>query len=465
VADVNGTVWATRAGALVNVDLETGRVREWTLADDPAFAAAVLAPRRWGGVWLVGPDAIRLFDGQRFRAVIDVPGYVWSVAEGSDGSLWAATDPYGLIRWADGTWTGGPAGRPGWGVAEVVVDGRDRVWTADYDQGASSGRGLSAWDGSRWTTYTPSDLLGQLGADLWPIASGDGSVWVESRRQVARFQAGTWSRYDVPGLQGSVSLSAVGDDGRLWFVREDCESCGVQIQVYDGSTLTMFDQADGLPGPADVSWPSATVLPGPGYVLASTEAGLYRLVDGSWERLETSTPPGPTLSPLPSLGGIAALAAMSSTEVWASVGGLGGTPQEGGLLRFDGAAWERQSLPVKSPVGQAAVGPDGALWVATSSGPLVRRDGSWIDLGDAVAGVVPEPGAGSGGCGGAVLIGRDGDVYYAGARSGNRLVRLAPVGSSWEASLFAAAPMGIECASTLAMTADGTIFDLKRVLL
>ncbi len=68
VADVNGTVWATRAGAVLNVDPRTGRTREWTLADDPAFAMADLATSRQGGVWLVGPEQIRLFDGERFRS-------------------------------------------------------------------------------------------------------------------------------------------------------------------------------------------------------------------------------------------------------------------------------------------------------------------------------------------------------------------------------------------------------------
>jgi hypothetical protein len=112
VADVNGTIWAIRAGGVANVDPQTGRTREWTLADDPAFASSSLAPSRQGGVWLVNPDVIRLFDAERFRAVIESPGPVWTIVEGPDGGLWATTRTYGLIRWADGTWTIDPPGRP-----------------------------------------------------------------------------------------------------------------------------------------------------------------------------------------------------------------------------------------------------------------------------------------------------------------------------------------------------------------
>ena len=468
VADVNGTIWTTRAGGVINVDPQTGRTHEWTLADDPAFAGAFLAAARQGGVWMVSPEAIRLFDGVRFQAVIKTPEPLWSVVEDADGALWAQTDRYGLIRWADGVWTSDPPGRPGRGAADIVVDAGGRVWTANFDDsrtGERFPRGISAWDGSAWTSFTSEELPDMPGGPSL-LTSGDGSVWVAvDVRYLARFQAGYWTRYDVADLEGIESLSAVGGDGRLWFVREDCESCSVQVQVYDGSTLTTYDDEDGLPGADDVDWPGATVLLGPDYALASTEAGLYRLADGSWQRLEMSPSsgvPGPGSSPR---HGVASLVAMSRDEVWA-VGstGDGGTdpPVSDGLFRFDGAAWHRERLPVETSVGQAVLAPDGALWVVTGSGPLVRRGDAWVDLGDTVARVVPEPGEVGEGCDGAVFIGGDGVAYYAGPRSGNRVVTLVPAGSSWEASLHAARPVGVECPETLVATADGTIWLLQR---
>ena len=472
VAAVNGTIWATRAGGIVNVDPQTGHAREWTLADDPAFATAGLAAARDGGVWLVGPEAIRRFDGVRFRAVIDTPGPVWSVAEGADGTLWAQTEQYGLVRWADGAWESDPPGRPGRGAEAIVVDADGRVWTANVDQPQDgwnqTARGISAWDGSAWASFSPDELPGMR--DVPSLhTSGDGSMWAAVDARLARFQAGHWTEYEVPGLLGDVSLTAVGDDGRLWFVREDCgpDPCGVEIQVYDGSTLTTYDVEDGLPGPDDVGWPWASVLPGPGYIVASTDAGLYRLTDGSWQRLELTPPlgsPGPGLGPS---GGVAALAALSHEVVWAageSHDQWSGAPQGGGLFLFDGAAWHRAPLLVDdSAVGQAVVASDGALWVATGSGPLVRRrDGSWIDVRDEVAGVVPEPGQDSAYCGGAVFVGGDGVAYYAGPGSASQVVALEPVGKTWEPSVHPALPAGAECPTSMAATADGTIWVLER---
>ncbi|MEW5990257.1 MAG: hypothetical protein AB1736_02780 [Chloroflexota bacterium] len=467
VADVNGTIWAIRAGGVANVDPQSGRIREWTLADDPAFATSSLAPARQGGVWLVSPGAIRRFDGERFRAVIESPGSVWTVVEGSDGSLWATTRTYGLIRWADGVWTTDPPGRPSRGATSIAVDAEGNVWTANFDQredGEWTSQGISVWDGSVWMTFTAEDTpeIAGLGRSIPSlVASGDGSVWVVMEGHLARFHAGSWTTYDVADLATGMWLSTVDDEGRLWFVGQDCENCGVQIQVFDGATLTTYTDQEGLPGADDVSWSWATILSGPGYVVAATADGLYRLTDGSWQRLETPTQPGRPARGSSPTGFIAAIAALSRNEIW-TANWPTGNPLEDGLFRFDGDAWQREQLPVETTVGQVVVGPDGALWAATSSGPLVRRDGDWINLEDTIARVVPEPGEDGTTCGGAVFIGVDGVAYYAGPRSGNRIVALLPVGPAWDASLDPAPPLGDSCRATLAVTADGASWLLQR---
>jgi hypothetical protein len=468
VPDADGTVWTTHAGGVLDIDPATGHGREWTLADDPAFATAYPAPAPRAGVWLEGPDAIRLFDGERFRMVIETPAPVLSIVEGSDGSLWAATDRYGLIHWADGTWTSEPTGRTGRGVANVVVDADGRVWTADYDRspgGPEISRGISVWNGSSWANFSLASLgLPKLSASTPSLfASGDGSVWVFAQGRLALFRAGSWTDHDVADLGVVGEPIAVGDDGRLWFAAQDCESsCGVRIQVYDGSAVTTYDHSDGLPGPDEIGDPGATVLPGPGYVLASTDAGLYRLADGAWHPLAVSTPSRSPSSASSIQGRVTSIAAMSHTEAWATSSSDAGPGSEGGgIWRFDGTSWQRQKLPVKGTVGNVVVAADGALWVATDSGPLVRRGGAWIDLGDTVAKVVPRPLDDGTLCGGAVYDDGNGAVEYAGARSSNRLVALRPVGRSWVASLQAA-PATNACATAMRATADGTMWLLQR---
>lgn len=467
VADVNGTIWTLRAGGIANIDPLTGRTRVWTLADDSAFAAASIAPARGGGVWLVNVGAVRLFDGERFRAVIDTPIPLWAVAEGANGSLWAATGQYGLIRWINGVWASDPPGRPTRGAFDVLTDAAGRVWTHNFDPLASFSPvgGVSVWDGIAWTTFSADDMQIAPGLGGWPqplVAGGDGSVWAFGQR-LARFDGHGWTSQDVAGLEGVVALSAVGDDGRFWFVRQDCvSSCGVQIEVYDGSLLTVYDDADGLPGANGVGWPGATVLPGPGYVVAATDAGLYSLVGGTWERLETSVPPG---SPGPESGPqgvVLSLAAVSRDEVWAVASATGGL-SDAGLFRFDGEAWHREQLPAETTVGVAVVTADGSLWLATGAGPLVRRDGAWIHLGDTVASVLAGPGEAGVDCGGTVFVDGDGTAIYAGPRSGNQLVTLRPVGDTWEPSLHPVPRIARDaCNPLLTVTADGTVWLLQR---
>lgn len=470
VADVDGTVWGIRAGGVMNIDPVTGRTREWTIADDPAFMTGSLTAARHGGVWLVGPEAVRLFDGTRFRAVIDVPAPVGFMAEDDDGTLWAQVDEYGLVRWSDGMWQSDPPGRPSRQVRDLVVDVDGRVWTANVDESADGlevAKGISVWDGSAWTDFDPDELksITSRGDPPSLIVSADGGVWATLWSHLERYEAGSWTTYEVEGLGGGMSVNAVDEEGRVWFAGDGCESCTVLIKAYDGSTVTSFAGEDGLPGAGDVDSSWVEVLAGPGYTLASTQAGLYRLADGRWERLDQ----GPSVAQPPGWGrggDVSDIVASSRDEAWAVRGAWDGWSdgaQGGGLYRFDGTTWKTEPLPVEATLGRAALAPDGALWVATSSGPLVLRDGSWTDLGDLVGEAASVAGEFvDDECGGIVFVGGDGIAYYAGPRSTYRVVALRPAGATWEALPPSAPPLDAACWGAFAATADGSIWVLER---
>ncbi|HEX5147548.1 MAG TPA: hypothetical protein VFW02_00615, partial [Candidatus Limnocylindrales bacterium] len=72
--DVDGSVWAWSPGHLTRIEAASGAVRTWTISDDEAFASAGIAAARDAGVWVIGKDALRRFDGDAFRTVIDAPG-------------------------------------------------------------------------------------------------------------------------------------------------------------------------------------------------------------------------------------------------------------------------------------------------------------------------------------------------------------------------------------------------------
>ncbi|MCJ7712006.1 MAG: hypothetical protein MUQ32_14385, partial [Chloroflexi bacterium] len=92
----DGSAWVLFSSGLLRVDPD-GSVREWSLADDAAFAAARgLAASQFGGVWMYDETAVRLFDGETFTKVVSLsedsgPGFLTDATEGPDGELWVTS--------------------------------------------------------------------------------------------------------------------------------------------------------------------------------------------------------------------------------------------------------------------------------------------------------------------------------------------------------------------------------------
>jgi hypothetical protein len=461
--DRAGTLWIGGAAGLTRLDPRTGEARRWTLADDLAFASSYPVSARQGGIWLVGPDAIRRFDGARFAQVIDLPGEVGApVVEDLHGTLWAPIGARGLVRWTHGVWTPEPPGRTSGGVSDLAIDGVGHLWTVNYVDSAGDGSwsfsGVSIWDGSTWTNYLPADLQqvlppsGRFDFARLLTTSADGT-WVVRNGTIARFDGGGWAAVDVPGLGADMSLSAVGDDGRLWFVPAGCDadSCGLKIQAWDGATLATFDEASGLPG-ADSASGYATMLAPSSMVIAASDAGLYQLAGTNWRRLSA-----PGASDASVLGSPDAIAAVSATEVWASflkpVQGPASAPGE--LDRFDGTTWVRE-LATTSPIHDVVTAPDGVVWVTTDVGPEVRRS-SWVDLAATVTAASP-PATSSLDCSGALAVGSDGTAFYAAPHAGAPVVSLRETDGTWTARIVAPTPGAFTCARSLAVGPDGALW-------
>lgn len=458
VPDADGTVWTTRADAIVNIDPRTGRTREWTLADDQAFMSAWPVISRSGGVWLVSRDAIRLFDGERFRAVIATPSPVWNVLEGSDGAIWATSDEFGLIRWVDGIWSSAPPGRPVAGAAGVVLAADGRMWTVDWPSSPAEDlilRGISAWatQCQCWETYIYDDLPRFLHGQAPALfAAPDASIWASYDYRLAHFEGGRWAAVTIPGIAPGLVLKGIDDGGRMVFAADGSQGCDVRIQIVDGSSVTSFGPSDGLPGPDADGQCWAEVVPVSGGVLVSTAAGLYRLKDGRWGPLAPS-PARPPEAP----GWIISVVALSRDEAWVvAQSPAGQEPSHNGLYRFGGSTWHEESMPagVQYPERLAAA-PGPGLWALAEDGPLARRDGRWINLGDVLAETELATD-----CGGAIAFGLDGSVAYVGAWSGRGVVTLQPSGSSWTAATTMGLSYGWSCPQSAALTGDGGIWVL-----
>jgi ligand-binding sensor domain-containing protein len=463
VPDEDGTVWTSGDSGLFNVDPRTGLVRHWTVSDDPAFASSDLVAAREGGVWLASGSAIRRFDGSRFRSVIAAPAGARLEAEDADGTLWATFGDLGLLQWAHGNWTAEPPGRDGAGATSLAFDAAGRLWTTNYEidiLGYEHPRGISVWDGATWTNFSQDELRPVLNSEDSPsvfATPASGSVWAATYDAVARFDTGGWTKVDVPDLYPDMTLSAVGADGRLWFARTGCDACGVTIQVWDGSTLTTFGSADGLPRVNEVSSPFASVLPGSAASFAATDAGLYELAGARWQAV---TGPAASSGPMTLAADLSfpgQIASSSSTTVWAATQRYDRVADvtDAALYRFDGTAWARELAPT-SPISRLLVGQDGALWVATDAGPLVRWKDAWVDLAGPVAAASPVGADPT--CGGALLALGSGSALYAGPRAGAPLMALQATGGPSSVRIVAPAPTPFTCATELASSPNGTVW-------
>jgi hypothetical protein len=113
--DGSGVVWVDVPWGLLRLDPGTWSATSWDAGDDTAFASREFVRASSGaGVWLVGQDRLRLFDGIRIVHDIQVPaGYLGEVRDGTGwvrdlvevgSQLWVATAT-GVARCDGHSWS------------------------------------------------------------------------------------------------------------------------------------------------------------------------------------------------------------------------------------------------------------------------------------------------------------------------------------------------------------------------
>jgi len=415
----DGFVWAYGDGRLMRLDPVTGAKRFWTFYDaafaSGAFGAGSIAPAREGGVWLVGTNAIRWFDGERFRDAVEAPAGVAGLAyavEAPDGTVWATAWGPTVFRWDGSSWASVaiPGSDGSLAADRVAVDRDGGVWVGLVVRSAPGSRSVARYARGAWRTYTSSDAYPLSGEVLSIAPAPDGSVWIVTRTGVTRFDGHSWSTFDAAAIgfahTGSV---AFGPDGTVW--AESTSAGGgpwepIGLARYDGRAWVVSRPEGGLP---EGYWSSGLAATKDGLFVA-TGTGLFRLVDGRWESASSGMAgPGPATP--------SQLVAVSGDDLLASyAGGVLGWS----TWRWHGGAWSPQE-PAGLQIYGTALAPDGTLWAATENGPAHLQDGSWT--------IVP----GTGFSASAVACGRDGSVWVGGwGDSGPRILQLRRSGAaSW----------------------------------
>ncbi|HEY1753943.1 MAG TPA: two-component regulator propeller domain-containing protein [Bryobacteraceae bacterium] len=203
-----------------------------------------------GRIWLALPSGLSLLMGDQFQSVIEggvqPDASVYSLAEGTDGSIWAGSYRRGLWRIqgdrkrlytvADGLGSNQ--------IHALYADPAGPVWVGTF------GGGLSVLNGETFVTYTAKE--GLLSDNISNILDDGESLWLTTTRGICRVSkqelrdlAGHQinalhpSNYGIAdGLRsthGPAAISGGGDrhpDGSLWFVTSD------GLAVYDPGRST-----------------------------------------------------------------------------------------------------------------------------------------------------------------------------------------------------------------------------------
>jgi ligand-binding sensor domain-containing protein len=105
--------------------------------------------RVWCGLWGRG---LAVYENSLWSYhLTDKEMYAFAIREGTDGTIWVATDQAGLWRYDGDQWTGEMQDEGAVNLLEVTSDGR--VWISTQSTG-----GLRYFDGKTWKTSLPGPL-------------------------------------------------------------------------------------------------------------------------------------------------------------------------------------------------------------------------------------------------------------------------------------------------------------------
>lgn len=325
----------------------------WRQVVAPARTTMVAAPRRAGGIWIAREAALRYVtaDGS-MRAVADFPwrgqSRVNCMWEDRHQRLWIGTVSQGLFCYASGQFE--QVVPTSSSVTCLLEDRQDNLWAGTRGGGlirvrqrrffihdihrtglrsefvrsltqdeagrvwiATAEGGLSWWQDGTWHTLRRTESWPQ--PDVFCVCPArEGGVWISTvGRRLWRWSAGLTRERDLsPGVLKEPAVDLLEDrQGRLWMATE---SSGVYC--LNGTNLTAYSTDHGLPSR---------------YIRCVTED--------------------------------------ENGEIWAG-------DWRGGIARFRDPDWE----PVREPSGfqdsvRSLVALDGALWIGTDAGGLLRFKG------------------------------------------------------------------------------------------
>lgn len=390
VVDGAGMAWVDGPWEVARVDPATGHATVWDATDDTAFAAVrSIAPAGPEGVWLVSADTARLFDGERFVAVLSLPDGFRDGGEGESpirdllqvGSEVWVSGANGVARWADGSWTP-MAPDTLVSAGPLAVDSEGAIWAGGAVKPASGKRQNAAvsWDGTTWATPAPGAQT-PAGEIEDVAAAPGGGVWVASAREdtddhgIFRFDGTKWTKVGPGGYARDLSVTtscqvwATGDNG-LW----GSGSFSIARLADDGDWQP-YREEEGAPRGDELM--SLDLAVAGDTVLAAHDGGLDRSQgDPGAERFVSLWDDPAAVIRWPLGTRPDGVLAVGAQEVWmfADVSEHPTNYLASGLVRRRDWEWVRLAQVAGDTPGSPVLASDGAVWAVVDEG-LVRIAG------------------------------------------------------------------------------------------
>jgi PAS domain S-box-containing protein len=211
---------------------------------------------RDGTLWIARNGGLTSYKDGKFRSYSQkdglTDGFLWSLAEGPDGSIWMATYSRGLCRLHDGKFT-----------SYTVHDGlpSDSIWTVYIAHDGSlwagtNGGGLSHFANGRFTNYSTAN--GLANNIVWSVHQDRADdLWIGTNDGLNRLHEGKLTRFTTAdGLSNNaVKVIRQDRDGNLWigtdggglnrYVNGKFTSFGLQQGLSDSSVMSLYEDLEG----------------------------------------------------------------------------------------------------------------------------------------------------------------------------------------------------------------------------
>lgn len=391
------TAWAALLAAM-QVPL-----RSYTVDDGlPQSSIFSALQDRTGYLWFGTQNGVCRYNGIEFTVFTKekdgaTEARVLGLNEDGQGNIWASTDTEGLYRYDGKSWR-----------QFTTKDGLSSDHTSGGFMPLGNGafliglaNGAAVWDGNSFKPYQHYDEFVKRKAQGFGV-DRTGNLWFFSPDEgVMRFDGNVFTRMISKDLFSNAPVLGVMPDskGRVWVVQ-----AGRGLLMWDGTALHAFRAGQGPVSDNVISFFEDSN----GYVWVGTTEGVSGFSGRGWISLtERDGLPNNVVLVIRqdregnlwfgTAGGLAKLASLKFRSYTAREGLPNNTVwaihededhrillglSEGGIMAFDGRLWTPMpALPVMDTIAIRAFLRDsrGRLWVGTSRGAAVRRNGKWSD--------------------------------------------------------------------------------------